>query len=83
MGAGTRPYLFAFYAGAILLWGAAGAADGLGGWFYAGLAAAAAQLFWQAAKVDIDAPADCLAKFRSNRAAGWLMLAGIVAGHVL
>ena len=27
----------------------------------------ALQLFWQAARVDIDDPADCLAKFRSNR----------------
>ena len=26
-------------------------------------------------------PADCLGKFRSNRAVGWLLLAGIVAGH--
>ena len=26
-------------------------------------------------------PGDCLRKFRSNRAVGWLMLAGIVAGH--
>jgi 4-hydroxybenzoate polyprenyltransferase len=31
--------------------------------------------------VAIDDPADCLAKFRSNRAVGWLMLGGIVAGH--
>ena len=29
----------------------------------------------------IDEPADCLAKFRSNRAVGWMMLAGIIAGH--
>jgi hypothetical protein len=26
---------------------------------------------------------DCLAKFRSNRAVGWLMLAGIVCGHLV
>jgi hypothetical protein len=26
-------------------------------------------------------PADCLAKFRSNRVVGWLLFAGIVAGH--
>jgi len=31
--------------------------------------------------VAIDDPADCLAKFRSNRGVGWLMLAGIVGGH--
>ena len=32
------------------------------------------QLAWQAARVDTDDPADCLAKFRSNRAVGWLLL---------
>ena len=79
--AGTRPFLFAFYAGAALLWGLAGEAAGLGIAFWPALAAAALQLAWQAARVDTDDPADCLGKFRSNRAVGWLLLAGIVAGH--
>ena len=77
----TRPFLFVFYAAATVLWGAAGASAGLGFAFWAVLAGAAVQLAWQAAVVDIDDPADCLRKFRSNRAVGWLMLAGIVAGH--
>jgi len=81
LGARTRPFLFAFYAGAALLWGAAGIAAGLGTAFWAALAAAAIQLGWQAARVDTDDAADCLNKFRSNRAVGWLLLAGIVAGH--
>ena len=46
-----------------------------------GLAGSAVQLAWQAARADIDDPADCLAKFRSNRAVGWLMLGGIIAGR--
>ncbi len=83
LGEHTRPWLFVFYAAAVLLWGMAARTAGLGGWFWAGLAAAALQLCWQAIRVDIDQPADCLAKFRSNRAVGWLVLAGIVAGHVL
>ncbi len=83
LGPRTRPFLFVFFAGAILLWGMAGAADGLGAWFYVGLALTAAQLCWQAARVDTDMPADCLRKFKSNRLTGWLMLGGIVAGHVL
>jgi hypothetical protein len=33
--------------------------------------------------VDTDRPEDCLKKFRSNRLAGWLLLCGIVAGHVV
>ena len=83
LGAGTRPYLFAFYAGAVALWAGAGAAGGLGLLFYLGLALVAAQLCWQAARVDIDDPADCLRKFKSNRLAGWLMLGGIVVAHVV
>jgi len=82
LGEKTRPFLCGFYAAAVLLWASAGAAAGLGAWFWPGLAAAAAQLVWQAARVDIDDPADCLRKFRSNRAIGWLLLAGIVAGHL-
>src|SRR5579862_4134500 len=81
LGDKTRPFLFAAYAVAVLLWGAAGAAAGLGVAFDAALAAAASQLLWQAAHVDIDDPADCLARFRSNRIVGWLIVAGIVAGH--
>ena len=41
------------------------------------------QLFWQAASVDTDDAADCLAKFRSNRWTGWLFLLGIVTAHVV
>jgi 4-hydroxybenzoate polyprenyltransferase len=65
----------------VLLWWAAGHAAGLGAMFWIGLAAAAIQLAWQAARVTTEDAADCLRKFRSNRAVGWLMLAGIVAGH--
>jgi 4-hydroxybenzoate polyprenyltransferase len=81
LGSRTRPWLFAFYGAALLLWAAAGHAAGLGAIFWAGLAAAACQLAWQAARVATDHPTDCLAKFRSNRVVGWLMLAGIVTGH--
>ena len=81
LGSRTRPWLLVFYAAALLLWGSAGQLSGLGIMFWIGLAAAAAQLAWQAARVEIDSPADCLAKFRSNRIVGWLMFAGIVSGH--
>ena len=33
--------------------------------------------------VDLDDPKDCLAKFRSNRFIGWILLAGIVLGRLL
>jgi 4-hydroxybenzoate polyprenyltransferase len=81
LGSHTRPWLFAFFGGALLLWGAAGHSAGLGAMFWVGLATAAAQLAWQAARVMTEDPADCLRKFRSNRSVGWLLLAGIVAGH--
>jgi 4-hydroxybenzoate polyprenyltransferase len=83
LGPRTRPFLFLFYAGAIVLWAAAGRLLGLGFSFFAALALVAAQFAWQAAHVDIDDPADCLRKFRSNRMTGWLLLIGIVAAHVV
>ncbi|MGH7054386.1 MAG: 4-hydroxybenzoate octaprenyltransferase [Stellaceae bacterium] len=82
LGSRTRPWLFVFYTAAALLWAAAGAADRLGWPFWLGLAAAAGQLFWQAARVATENSADCLAKFRSNRWVGWLLLVGIVAGQL-
>ena len=82
LGEGTRPWLFAFYAAAILLWGAAGAAARLAFPFWLALAGAALQLLWQAARVRTEDAADCLDKFRSNRIVGWLLLLGILAGHL-
>ena len=78
-GAATKPWLIAFYAVAVALFAAAGAAAGLAWPFYLGLAAAGAHLAWQVAALSLDDPADCLTKFRANRFVGWLLLAGIVA----
>lgn len=78
----SRPWLMAFYLGAVALFGAAGAAAGVGWMFWAGLCAGACQLVWQVASVDLGRPADCLAKFRSNRVFGWSLLGAVVAGHL-
>ena len=83
LGHKTRPFLFVFYAAAVALWLAAGVADGLGPVFLIGLALVAAQLGWQAAQVETGNPLDCLGKFRSNRFAGWLLLAAIVGGRLI
>ena len=83
LGERTRPFLFGFYGAAAALWLAGCLAAGLNLVFLISLALAAAQLAWQAARVDTENPVDCLAKFRSNRLVGWLLLAGIVIGHVL
>src|SRR5262249_23283583 len=82
LGERTRPFLFLFYTAAIALWAVAGISGALGLLFWIGLAGAALQLAWQGTGVDIDAPLDCLAKFRSNRFPGWLLFAGIIAGHL-
>jgi 4-hydroxybenzoate polyprenyltransferase len=81
LGRHTRPFLLASFATAALLWGLAGVATHLGIVFFLALAGTALQLGWQASRVDTDDPGDCLAKFRSNRVVGWLMLAGIAIGH--
>jgi 4-hydroxybenzoate polyprenyltransferase len=82
LGAHTRPALYIFYLGAAILIGVAGWLASLAWPFYLLLAAALAQMLWQATDLKIDDPADCLAKFKSNRLAGWLVLAGIVAGQL-
>ncbi len=80
LGARTRPFLWAMYGIALAGIAAAGLSAGLGWPFLALLAPAGAQLAWQASRVDIDDPADCLAKFRSNRLFGLLVAAAILAG---
>jgi 4-hydroxybenzoate polyprenyltransferase len=76
----SRPWIAAFYASAVVLFAGAGLAAGLSWPFLIGLVLAAAQLAWQVWDGDLDDPKDCLAKFRSNRLFGWLVLVGIFAG---
>ncbi len=83
LGARTKPWLAAFYAAAWALMLGAGLAAGLGWPFYLGMAGVAGQFAWQIATLDIDDPANCLARFRSNRATGWILLAGIVAAGAI
>ena len=82
LGLGSKPWLYAFYLIAALLFAATGHVVGLGWVFFAGLALATLQFVWQVADVDLDAPKDCLAKFRSNRLAAWLILGSIVIAQL-
>jgi 4-hydroxybenzoate polyprenyltransferase len=76
-----------------MLWlftGAAGALAALavlaagGGWAgLLGAGAFAGHLAWQVRELDIDDPDQCLRLFRSNRTAGLLLLAGLVADSVI
>jgi 4-hydroxybenzoate polyprenyltransferase len=77
-GTATPIWLAAFFAITLILLAAAGYADRLDWPFYALLPLAALQAIWQIATLKMDEPADCLAKFKSNRWFGWLVLAAIV-----
>jgi 4-hydroxybenzoate polyprenyltransferase len=78
-GRATPRWLSGLYAGAILLWGVAGALAGAGLPFVLALAAAGAQLAWQVATLDTTDAANCLARFKSNQLVGWIVMAGIAA----
>jgi 4-hydroxybenzoate polyprenyltransferase len=82
LGAATAPWLWAFYSVSVLLLALAGAQVGLGPGFYAVLALVALHFAWQVRTLDIDDPRSCLARFRSNRDAGLLVAAAILAGRI-
>ena len=75
----TPRWLAGFYAGAVVLWGAAGLLAGAGAVFLLALALAAVHLAWQIRTLDIDDAVNCLARFKSNRVVGWLLLGGLIA----
>jgi 4-hydroxybenzoate polyprenyltransferase len=74
----TRPMLAAFYAGAVVLIGAAGLMAGGQLIFVLGLIAFAAQLAWQVLRLDINDSAHCLKLFKSNRDAGLILFAAML-----
>ncbi len=80
-GEASKLWVSGFYAAAAAAIALAGALAGLAWPFYLALGLGAGQLLWQVARVELDDPADCLAKFKSNRLIGWILLAGIGAGQ--
>ncbi len=82
-GAATRPWLVGFYGVTVVLMAMAGFLAGLSWPFYLGLALGALHLAWQTKNVNITDPRNCLAKFKSNRDFGLVVLAGIIASQVL
>ncbi len=66
------------YALTTVLFAAALVSAGVGALAFAGLAGFAAHLFFQLRKVATEDPASCLAAFKSNRYAGWILFAGLV-----
>jgi 4-hydroxybenzoate polyprenyltransferase len=75
----TKPMLAIFYGAAVIFIALAGALCGGGAWFWLGLTAFAAHLCWQITRLDIRDPGLCLALFKSNRDAGLILFAGMVA----
>ncbi|WP_395674363.1 4-hydroxybenzoate octaprenyltransferase [Inquilinus sp.] len=83
-GGAARRWVAGFYVLTVLGIGAAGLAAGLAPLpFLLLLAVGAAQLAWQIARLAPDQPADCLAKFKSNRWFGLIVLVGLIAGRAL
>jgi 4-hydroxybenzoate polyprenyltransferase len=82
-GSRTRPWLVGFSIAAVTLFALALTLGGLGWPAMLGVAGAAVHLGWQLVTVDLDDPADCLAKFRSNRWIGWILLLGLIGGQLL
>ncbi len=77
-GENTRPILAAFYAGAVLLIGAAGLMSGGSLIFLLGLIGFAVHLSWQVLRLDIDDSAHCLMLFKSNRDAGLILFGAML-----
>jgi 4-hydroxybenzoate polyprenyltransferase len=69
----TKPWLTLFYGLTIILIGLAAWLAGASWVFFLGLAIASTHLVWQIVTLDVDDPANCLQRFRSNRDFGWLI----------
>jgi 4-hydroxybenzoate polyprenyltransferase len=78
----TRPVLLGCYALAVLLIGLAGAAAQAGPVFVIGCILFGAHLGWQVDRLDIDDPEQCLRLFKSNRDAGLILFAALIADAV-
>src|SRR4030088_136962 len=79
----THHALMVFYALAVILIGVALALAGARWPAWIGLAAFAAHLVWQIRRLEISDPALCLRIFKSNRDAGLLLFAGLLADAVM
>lgn len=82
-GADTPVWLMRFYSAALALFALAGLVAGLRLVFILGILAAGAHLAWQVRTLRMDDPADCLAKFKSNRIFGLIIWAAIILDRVL
>jgi 4-hydroxybenzoate polyprenyltransferase len=75
----TKPWLTLFYGLTVILLGLAAHSAGAGWVFFVGLALASVHLTWQIVTLDVDDPANCLQRFRSNRDFGALVFLALLA----
>ena len=79
----TKPWLWVFYGWFFAATALAAWLAGTGPLVYVGLLMALGHAVWQIVTLDIDSPADCLAKFRANHIFGWIVFLAILAGNLL
>ena len=82
-GENSPVWVAGFYAATSSLWVLAGIEAGAHWPFFIGLTLAGLQFAWQVTTLDVHDAANCLARFRSNRNAGAVVFAGLVADLVL
>lgn len=82
-GPATKPWVAGIYAGAVALWCLAAWSAGAGPGTATGLVIAGLCLAWQVVTLDTAEPANCLARFKSNRIVGWLFFLGIATDMAL
>jgi 4-hydroxybenzoate polyprenyltransferase len=80
-GSNTKWWLVRLYGGALLFMAIAFALARVPLPALAGLVAAGVHMARQIRVLDIDDPDQCLSLFKSNSIVGWLLFAGIIAGH--
>lgn len=76
-------YVGGFYAAAAICWLLAGALAGAHLIYFLAVTLVFLQMSWQVATLDINDPANCLRRFRSNRDVGIAVFLGIVADMLL
>lgn len=78
LGEKTRPALYVFYGLTLAFYGLAYVAAALPFWGLIGLVLPAAHFYWQIKRTDINDETACLAIFKSNRDAGFMLLAPLL-----
>ena len=81
LGDATLPWLWGFYGITLALLALAMVLGGASPLALAALVPAALHLAWQVRTLDIDDPASCLRRFRSNREFGLLVFVALLAVH--